>query len=167
MKTKVNIFRGFGGEVFSTGMDRLGEKIQKECKDVEVIVDGYESYIQHFPNIKSSARPVLIGHSFGALACYKIVSLLKHKKFPLVVTFDYSPYYSGLVAHVPDGIVPTNVVKAINFYQEIDPLVRGVKMERVDRSENNITNVLTKMAHVEIDKASDLHNTVVNAIKSL
>lgn len=167
MKTKVYIFRGFGGEIFSTGMDRLGEKIKDECKNVEVVVDRYESYIKHFPDIKDSAHSVLIGHSFGALACYKIVSLLKHKKFPLVISFDCSPYYSGVISHPPDGIVPANVIKVINFYQEVDPLVRGVRMERVDKSENGIINIRREMAHVEIDKSDELHQISIKNIKAL
>lgn len=162
------VFRGLGGEIFSTGMNRLGEKIEAECKIEEPLVTGYEHWHRVYDNIKTAPyQVILIGHSFGALACYKIISLLKHKKFPLVVTFDYSPYYSGLVAHLPDGIVPSNVTKAINFYQEVDPLVRGVRMERSDKTETNIQNVLTKYAHVEIDKADELHKTVINAIKGM
>jgi len=168
MKTHVCIFRGFSGNIFSTGMDVLGEKILEKCKNVDVVVDGYENWYKHFTNLKDiDGQIVLIGHSFGALACYKIVNMLKHKKFPLVCSFDYSPYYSGLVRHLPDGIVPYNILKAINFYQEIDPLVRGVKMDRVDGSEKNITNVLTKLAHIEIDKADNLHTMVIKAIKEL
>lgn len=168
MKMKIVILRGFGGEVFSTGMDRLGEKIQKECKNVEVVVDGYESYLKHYIQIKDSDEPVvLIGHSFGALACYKIVSTLPNKEFPLVVTFDYSPYYSGLIAHLPNGVVPQNVKHALNFYQEVDPLVRGVRMRRSNDSEDGIMNYLTGFAHVEIDKAEILHTEVITAIKGI
>lgn len=164
MKMKVILLRGFSGAVFSTGMDRLGEKI----KNADIVVDGYESWFKHFTDLKDTGdRVVLIGHSFGALACYKIVSMLKHRKFPLVVTFDYSPYYSGLVNHLPDGVVPDNVIKAINFYQEVDPLVRGVKMKRGDKSEKGIHNVLTKYAHVEIDKADDLHDMVLQSLKNV
>lgn len=161
---KVVILRGFGGEVFSTGMDRLCEKIHNEF-DAECVIDSYDRWYPHYSQIKDSDKKfVLIGHSFGALACYKIVSMLPLKKFPLVVSFDYSPYYSGLVAHPPDGVVPGNVEKAINFYQEVDPLVRGVKMERADGSETNIYNELTNYAHVEIDKVPELHQKVIQEI---
>jgi pimeloyl-ACP methyl ester carboxylesterase len=166
MTLKVWIFRGYYGEFFSTGMDRLAEKIIDEC-DIDVTVDAYNAWIKHFNEIKDAEQVVLIGHSFGDLACYKIASMLRQKKFPLVVSFDYSPYYSGLIAHMPDGIVPENVEKAINFYQEVDPLIRGVKMERLDKSERYIKNVLTRYTHVEIDKVEELHKDVVKAIKAL
>ena len=165
---KVIIFRGFSGALFSTGMDRLGEKIELACPDVEVTVDGYESWLKHFAQIYDSKDEcILIGHSFGALACFKILNMAKYKKFPLVCSFDYSPYYSGLVGHMPDGIVPDNAVNAINFYQQVDPLVRGVKMEREDGSETNIENIIADMAHVEIDKSDDFHKIVIRAIKAL
>jgi pimeloyl-ACP methyl ester carboxylesterase len=162
----VVIFRGFGGHVFSTGMDRLCEKLSLE--HIPAVVTGYEQWAQVYTKLLTKPRPiVLIGHSFGALAAYKIVSSLPGQTFPLVVTFDYSPYYSGLVAHAPDGVVPDNVTKALNFYQDVDPLVRGVEMERSDGTKRNITNVLTKYAHVEIDKADELHQQVIDEIRNL
>src|SRR5512134_3816122 len=103
---KVILLRGFSGQLFSTGMDRLSEKINKEFPDIDVMCDGYEQWFKYYDKIWSG-NFVLIGHSFGALACYKIISLLPTKSFPLVVSFDYSPYYSGLIGHFPDGIVPS------------------------------------------------------------
>ena len=166
---EVRIFRGFGGKIFSTGMDRLHEKIQTECKHLNsTIIDGYDNWNKHVQHIKTINHPVvLIGHSFGALASYKIVSELNSVDFPLVVSFDYSPYYSGIVDHKPNGVVPANVHSAINFYQEVDPIVRGIKMKREDGSDYQIANIEGKCAHVEIDKVDVFHKNVIKAIRNI
>jgi hypothetical protein len=168
MKKYIMIFRGFGGIVFSSGMDQLSEKLKTKFPECTVNIDDYNNWKKYYDELKKSPdQIVLLGHSFGALSCYKIVSKLKHKKIPLVISFDYSPYYSGIVAHIPDGVVPKNVTKAINFYQKCDLLVRGVKMRREDGSEKDVTNILTKYSHIEIDKADELHDIVIKAIKDL
>ena len=165
MVTKVILFRGFGGNIFSTGMDALCEKIRDKCK-LETEVLPYEDWYDLYVNLKKTSNTtVLIGHSFGALAIYKIASLLNKRNWPLLISYDYSPFYSGIIRHVPDGIVPDNVIKSLNFYQNVDPLVRGVKMTRKDGSERNIRNVLTEYAHCEIDKVNHLHNDTITAIK--
>jgi len=132
-----------------------------------VTVDGYEKWAAHYPEAKDTKQSlVLIGHSFGALAACKIAKMLK-KKVPLLVLFDYSPYYSGLVGHPPDGIVPSNVIKAVNFFQKVDPLVRGVEMKREGDSFYQVKNIQTKYVHVEIDKAEHLHDEVIKAIREI
>lgn len=161
-KKRVIIFRGFGGKIFSTGMDRLGEKLTQY--NFDTAVNGYESWFNYYTEIKDKEEPpILIGHSFGALACYKIVSSLPAQTFPLVVSFDYSPYYSGIIGHSPDGTVPTNVKKALNFYQTVDPVVQGVRMEALNNG-TIVENVLTEYAHVEIDKADELHQRVIKEL---
>ena len=124
--------------------------------------DGGDVYLA---SKKTSDRLFLIGHSFGALSIYKIATMLNKRNFPLLVSFDYSPFYSGVVGHIPDGIVPDNVLHALNYYQDVDPLVRGVRMIRKDGSEKDIQNIKTIHSHVEIDKVAELHNEIITTIK--
>jgi alpha-beta hydrolase superfamily lysophospholipase len=164
----VVIFRGFAGSVFSTGMDALGEKIKKQFPDSYVQVDGYQNWLKYKTTVQDTEHPViLIGHSFGGLAAYKLVSDLNTIHFPLVVTFDYSPYYSGVVGHAPDGLVPSNVKHALNFYQEIDPLVRGVHMSALDTKSTEVENILTRVSHVDIAKDKLLHDAVLKKMESI
>lgn len=158
----VIIFRGFGGQVFSTGMDRLSEKIQNIHKVKCVHIRGYESWAS-VPAPDPKTNTVLIGHSFGALAAYKIVSTYPDINFPLVVTFDYSPYYSGIVGLPPKGIVPKNVKYALNFYQKVDPLVRGMVLNT--DGHGGVENIERNLAHVEIDKSEELHQITIDRIK--
>jgi hypothetical protein len=162
------IFRGFAGSVFSTGMDALGEKIKKRFPDSCVHVDGYQNWLKYKIAIQDVEHPiVLIGHSFGGLAAYKLVSDLNTIQFPLIVTFDYSPYYSGVVGHPPDGLVPSNVKHALNLYQEVDPLVRGVHMTALDPKSTKVENVLTTHSHVDIAKDKELHDRVLKEMESV
>jgi hypothetical protein len=147
-------------------MDKLADKIRDIPSIDDVTVYGYEDWFNVYEKLKLSAdNVILIGHSFGALAAYKIVSVLNKKVFPLVISFDYSPYYSGIVAQPPNGICPPNVTNALNFYQKVDPLVRGVQLKRIDGTEQRIRNVQSEMMHIEIDKASELHDEVITTIK--
>lgn len=166
VKKEVVIFRGFQGWLCSTGMDMLCDKIKREIPEItDVTVDGYENWMQQFNRIKTSPNKlILIGHSFGALAAYKVVSMLNKKKIDLVASFDYSPYYSGIVGS-PSGIVPGNVVNSLNFYQKIDPLVRGVVMKRADDTEYGIKNIKSNHIHVMIDKIDEYHKEVIDAIR--
>jgi hypothetical protein len=164
----VGIFRGFAGSVFSTGMDALGEKIKKQFPDSYVQIDGYQNWLKYKLAIQNTDVPtVLIGHSFGGLAAYKIVSDLNTVNFPLVISFDYSPYYSGVVGHPPDGLVPSNIKHALNFYQEVDPLVRGVHMTALDPKSTKVENVLTTHSHVDIAKDKELHDRVLKEMESV
>jgi len=166
---KVIIFRGFSGEIFSTGMDILKQKIIEEMDNAEVSIHSYDEWDKAIKSIKKSdkSKIVLIGHSFGALACYKIADVLSNEEFPLIVSFDYSSFYSGLIDRSPNGIVPSNVKQAINFYQKVDPVIRGLELKRNDDSETMISNIETNHMHVQIDKAKDLHNTVLSTIKEI
>jgi hypothetical protein len=151
--------------MFSSGMDILAERIKDIPSIDNAIVYGYEEWLTVFDKLKkSSENTILIGHSFGALSTYKIVSVLPDRSFPLIVSFDYSPYYSNVVCQLPNGVVPSNVEYALNFYQKVDPIVRGVILTCPDR-ENDVKNVQSTKTHIEIDKDIELHDETVANIK--
>ena len=165
---KVIIFRGFAGSVFSTGMGDLQQKIIRKFPKADVQIDGYQNWLAYSPSLADTKdKVVLIGHSFGALATHKLVETHSSTHFPLVVSFDYSPYYSGVVGHPPDGFVASNVAHELNFYQEVDPLVRGVHMTALDPKSTKVENVLTTHSHVDIAKDKELHDRVLKEMESV
>ena len=70
---------------------------------------------------KSGARIILYGHSWGASEAVAVARQLEHDRVPVLLLVE--------VDRVPkpgedDGVIPSNVAQAINFYQ-LDGLLHG------------------------------------------
>ncbi len=163
---RVYIFRGALGPIFSTGMDRLAEKIVKAgywasvyeftlCDLIELQVE--KSYRQQ------PAPIVLIGHSMGGLCSVRIAIALEKEHIPvsLVVTVD--------PAHATKS-VPLNVQRFINIFLSNNILGGGdVKPEPGYRGHYASYDMKDhdEITHINIDKMADVHAQLVTMISQL
>ena len=124
------LFRGFIG-VFSTGMNSLGDQLNKD--GVETTVFQADQWSQVADTIaeryhNGPVEPVvLVGHSYGADNILRIAQKLKEKnvKIDLLVTLD----------PVTPPKVPANVMKTVDLYQsngvmDAMPWLRGIPLEK-------------------------------------
>jgi pimeloyl-ACP methyl ester carboxylesterase len=70
---------------------------------------------------KASARIILFGHSWGASATVLLARELKHEGIPVLLTVQVD---SVAKFWQKDGVIPENVLAAVNFYQP-HGIVRG------------------------------------------
>jgi hypothetical protein len=68
---------------------------------------------------RASARVILYGHSLGGGSVVKLASGLKEIGVPVLLTIQVDSVGRK------DGIIPSNVARAINFYQHDGPFIRG------------------------------------------
>ena len=120
-ETRVYLFRGALGLIFSRGMDRLAARIQR----TGVTANVYEFTIcgliasTAIEEYKRSPFPIiLIGHSMGGRCALEFAEKLKAEGIPvsLVVTID--------PAHLSPS-VPTHVARFINIFLSKDVLGGG------------------------------------------
>ncbi len=174
---RVYLFRGFIG-VFSTGMNSLGETLNKEgvttfvyqsdqwTQVADAIADRYKLAPEREP-------VVLVGHSYGADNILNIAQRLKDKdvKLDLIITLD---------PVTPPKVAP-NIVKVVNLYQPsaLDklPWLRGIPLE----AEKPNTVVLQNMNirgerkdlldadlnHFNIEKKPKIHAEIIKQIKDV
>ena len=129
-QARVYLFRGALGPIFSRGMDRLTDRLQK----AGIRADVYEFTIcrliadQAIRDFRDNAAPiVLIGHSMGGLCALTFAGILKAENIQasLVVTID--------PAHASPK-VPLNVERYINIFLSDSVLGRrcggGVRVTR-------------------------------------
>jgi LysM repeat protein len=163
---RVYIFRGALGPIFSTGMDRLAEKLEKAgfwatvyeftlCDLIELQVE--KSYREQ------PAPIVLIGHSMGGLCDVRIALALEKEHIPvsLVVTID--------PAHATKS-VPLNVQRFINIFLSDNILGGGdVKPEPGYRGHYASYDMKDhdEITHINIDKMADVHAQLVTMISQL
>jgi len=170
------LFRGFIG-VFSTGMNSMGDELNKEGVQATVfqadqwseVADTIAERYKNHP-----AEPVvLVGHSYGADNVVRIAQKLKDKnvKIDLLVTLD----------PVTPPKVPANVVKTVNLYQsngvfDAMPWLRGIPLEKETDSvavlNENIRTDRTDLLepglnHFNIEKQPKVHAEVEKLVKQV
>ncbi len=75
---------------------------------------------------RASVRLILYGHSLGGTTVVEFARLLKKEGIPVLLTAQIdSP-------GATDGVIPSNVVRAINFYQHNSRLLRGHSQIRAE-----------------------------------
>jgi len=163
---RVYIFRGALGPIFSTGMDRLAEKLEKAgfwatvyeftiCDLIELQVE--KSYREQ------PAPIVLIGHSMGGLCSVRIAIALEKEHIPvsLVVTVD--------PAHATKS-VPLNVQRFINIFLS-DNILGGGDVKPEPGYHGHYASYDMKdhdeITHINIDKMADVHAQLVTMISQL
>ena len=116
-----------------------------------------KSTISSFNKIHPNGMVATIGHSLGADNLVESVNENKKLKVDLMVTLDIMDSYS-------DTKIPSNVSKAINYYQTKD-FFGGEKIEaKKDNKTSKIINVLApKSTHRSID--NDLRDKVREVVK--
>jgi hypothetical protein len=160
---RVILLRGWFG-VFSTGLDRIADQLKAQGIDVEVAGHLYWSTaiteILHERSTGQTRLLVLVGHSQGANNVINIARALQSHGVTVDLLVTISPF-------LQDSI-PSNVVKAINYYQApgwgqpvaADRGFRG-KIENV-----NLASDLT-VTHITIDKNPKVQAGILHEIAAL
>jgi len=163
---RVYLFRGALGPIFSTGMDRLAEKIVRAGLPAEtyeftlcglVTTKAIEKYRQ------DPAPIILIGHSMGGRCALQFSVKLQEEGIPvsLVVTID--------PAHLSPE-VPANVERYINIFLSKNVLgggdikaVAGFPGHYASYDMDKRDEIL----HINIDKVDVVHQQIVAKIMQL
>ncbi|WP_316188650.1 LysM peptidoglycan-binding domain-containing protein [Bradyrhizobium sp. SZCCHNS1054] len=163
---KVYLFRGALGPIFSTGMDRLAEKIEKAGFWASVYEFTLCDFIalQVAKSYRAEPAPiVLIGHSMGGLCSVRIAITLQEEHIPvsLVVTID--------PAHATKD-VPPNVERFFNIFLS-DNVLGGGDVKPQSGYHGHYASYDMKdhdeVTHINIDKMNDVHAQLVNMISQL
>jgi len=163
---KVYLFRGALGPIFSTGMDRLAEKIEKAGFQARVYEFTLCDYIESQVANAYREQPgpiVLIGHSMGGLCSVRIAIALQEQRIPVSLVVAIDP------AHATKS-VPLNVERFINIFLSDNILGGGdVKPEPGYRGHYASYDMKDhdEVTHINIDKMADVHTQLVNMISQL
>ena len=163
---RVYLFRGALGPFFSTGMDRLAEKIEKAGFWASVYEFTLCDLIalQVAKNYRQEPGPiVLIGHSMGGLCGVRIAITLQEQNIPVALVVTVDP------AHATKS-VPPNVQRFINLFLSDNILGGGdVKPEPGFRGHYASFDMKDhdEVTHINIDKMEDVHAQLVTMISQL
>ncbi|MGY8669254.1 LysM peptidoglycan-binding domain-containing protein [Bradyrhizobium sp. UFLA05-109] len=163
---RVYLFRGALGPIFSTGMDRLAERLTEAGFKADV----YEFTIcrlvaqRAISAYREQPAPiVLMGHSMGGLCSIIFAEMLAEEKIPVSLVITIDP------AHAT-GNVPLNVERFINIYLSdsvlgggdvvAEPGYRG-HYASFDLKENK------RVTHINIEKSEDIHRQIVDMVAQL
>lgn len=163
---KIYLFRGAMGPIFSTGMDRLEEKLTKAGFSANV----YEFTICRFigdraiASYKESPAPiVLIGHSMGGLCSIVISEMAAKENIPISLVIAIDP------AHAT-GDVPLNVERFINIFLS-DSVLGGGDVVAVPGFRGHYASYDLKenarVSHINIEKSDDIHRQIVEMVTQL
>ena len=163
---RIYLFRGALGPIFSTGMDRLAERLTEAGFKADV----YEFTIcrlvaqRAISTYREQPAPVvLIGHSMGGLCSIMFAEMFAEEKIPVSLVITIDP------AHAT-GNVPLNVERFINIYLSdsvlgggdvvAEPGYRG-HYASFDLKENK------RVTHINIEKSEDIHRQIVDMVAQL
>jgi LysM repeat protein len=163
---KIYLFRGAMGPIFSTGMDRLEEKLTKAGFSANV----YEFTICRFigdraiASYKESPAPiVLMGHSMGGLCSIIISEMAAKENIPISLVIAIDP------AHAT-GDVPLNVERFINIFLS-DSVLGGGDVVAVPGFRGHYASYDLKqnarVSHINIEKSDDIHRQIVEMVTKL
>ncbi|TWB59893.1 LysM domain-containing protein [Bradyrhizobium sacchari] len=163
---KIYLFRGAMGPIFSTGMDRLGEKLTQAGFSADV----YEFTIcrlignRAIASYKESPAPiVLIGHSMGGLCSVVISEMAAKENIPISLVIAIDP------AHAT-GDVPLNVERFINIFLS-DSVLGGGDVVAVPGYRGHYASYDLKensrVSHINIEKSDDIHRQIVEMVTQL
>jgi hypothetical protein len=167
----VYLLRGWIG-IFSTGIDSLGDKINKKGVHAEVFQESQWSslanaIIKKYENEPNHEPIVIIGHSYGADDAILVSRKLAEKniKVELVITLD----------PVTPRKAPANIQVAYNLYQSsaLDglPFLRGIpltadqpgpavlKNQNIRKDRKDLLD--SNLDHFNIEKKDKIHNDVI------
>jgi hypothetical protein len=170
----VYLLRGWIG-IFSTGIDRLGEKVNASGVKGEVFQDDQwralaETIAEKYAGVAEAEPLVLVGHSYGADDVVGIARVLDEKNIPvdLLVTLDPT---------TPPA-VPKNVKRAYNLYQpntlDALPFLRGIPLKAEEDFKGKLENVNIRkdrtdlldddVNHFNIEKKDKIHAETIRQI---
>jgi hypothetical protein len=160
---QVYLLRGWFG-VFSTGMDSMAETLRGKGIQAEAIGHlAWKSTTLKVIKERSAGKTgplVLVGHSQGGNNVIDMARELEAHKIPVELLITLAPFLQDPV--------PSNVVRALNYYQSpgwgtpltADPSFKG-ELSNIDIGSDSGT------FHINIDKNSRVQAEVVGAIVAL
>ncbi|WP_161533710.1 LysM peptidoglycan-binding domain-containing protein [Bradyrhizobium sp. LCT2] len=163
---KIYLFRGAMGPIFSTGMDRLGEKLTKAGFSADVYEFTICRWIgdRAISSYKETPAPiVLIGHSMGGLCSVVISEMAAKENIPISLVIAIDP------AHAT-GDVPLNVERFINIFLS-DSVLGGGDVVAVPGYRGHYASYDLKensrVSHINIEKSDDIHRQIVEMVTQL
>jgi hypothetical protein len=162
--THVYLLRGFM-DIFSTGMDDLGVKMNR--RGIRASVHNHGEYPTIAEGIIDRYRRglrenvVIIGHSLGGNDAFRMAEVLGGAGISVPLIISYDPTASMTV--------PSNVSRVVNFYSSTNgwgaPIVPGPgfrgSLNNVDLSRRG------EIGHTDIDKSPSLHSQSINFVQSV
>ncbi|PYB75220.1 thioesterase domain-containing protein [Rhizobium wuzhouense] len=165
---QVYLIRGFAN-IFSTGLDTLGEQLAADGVKAEVLslpnTDAFARRIAEKYRASKDARPiVLVGHSLGADMTFAVARALEPMKIPVALIISFDP--------TGKGPVPRNVKKALNYYTGGETLwspvtpMPGFKGDLANINLRQGDTAIKGIGHFNIDKNPGLHDRTIRDIKA-
>jgi hypothetical protein len=160
------LFRGIAGLIYSRGMDKLAERIQRAGLPASV-----DTYLVWRPIADQAVRDyrrdpqpiILIGHSMGGDACLAFAEMLNAAGIPVNLLVTYDP--SRLAEDVPP-----NVERYINIFQSSN-MMGGGNVVQGSRFHGHYASYNLKdhheLIHINIEKADLIQEQLVSKITEL
>jgi alpha-beta hydrolase superfamily lysophospholipase len=159
----IYLLRGLAN-VFSTGLDSLGDKLEKLGYSATVHSAGEAASLglEAARLQKSGKGPIIIiGHSIGANAAISMAETMKDEGASVALIITFGPTF--------DMLVPSNVSRVINYYQT-SGIVTGIG-KKGKGFHGSIANINvssdTDINHFNIEKNARLHAKVIAAVGSI
>ncbi len=163
---KIYLFRGAMGPIFSTGMDRLSEKLIQAGFSADVYEFTICRWIgdRAIASYKEAPAPiVLIGHSMGGLCSIIISEMAAKENIPISLVITIDP------AHATDD-VPHNVERFINIFLS-DSVLGGGNVVALPGYRGHYASYDLKenarVSHINIEKSDDIHRQIVDMVTRL
>ena len=163
---KIYLFRGAMGPFFSTGMDRLSEKLTQAGFSADVNEFTICRWIGNraISSYKETPAPiVLIGHSMGGLCSVIISEMAAKENIPISLVITIDP------AHATDD-VPLNVERFINIFLS-DSVLGGGNVVAVPGFRGHYASYDLKensrVSHINIEKSDDIHRQILEMVTQL
>jgi len=161
--TQVYLLRGWFG-VFSAGMDALADELQGKGIKAEAIGHlAWRATVAKIASERAAGKTgplVLVGHSQGANNVIEMARELEKKKIPVDLLVTLAPFMQDPV--------PSNVVRALNYYQAGG---WGAPLAGDNGFHGKISNIdmggETGTFHINIDKSAKVQADIAREIVAL
>lgn len=172
----VYCMRGWLG-IFSTGMDDLSVKIEREVKSVAVADEEWRRLkgflIKEHRKGHLTEPLVLVGHSWGADDQIRVCEQLAAEGITVDLLITVDP--------VTPPVVPANVKRCFNIYKshpvtdgmpvwrgvEIDPKSTKVPVTNINLRDANLGFDTDLIDHINIEKNAGVHELVIAEIRKV
>lgn len=159
---------GLGGPVFSSGIDRLGEKLSKiprvkvsptySWSQWRVVVDLAKK-------LPKSTRIVIIGNSMGGNATIQAANALHPRHVSFINPQDPTIWWT--MQPIQTNVRSVECVWNTNPLSSIPPVghARCTLAPKFDKK--RFKEVQTRRLHIAVDDAPEIHDAVIKKVKSL
>lgn len=173
---EVYCMRGWLG-IFSTGMDALAAKVDKEVPSVSVADEEWRRLKGFIINENKAGRLnkplILVGHSWGADDSIRIAEALKTEGITVDLLITIDPVTP------PD--VPDNVLRVYNIYKShpgtdalpfwrgvpIDPKTTKCPLTNIDLRTAKVGFETESIDHINIEKSDGVHEMVMEQVRQV